>query len=118
MYNRIEPTALPVETREVPANSPSEEVIQPSASSTASEEELDPEDDEQVGRLGFRNFLALKLALKKRLKMKHLVTIITTSVFTSTTTSTAYTTVTTKTFFIQLCTPSPFPFNVCPGRKK
>ena len=54
---------------------------------------------------------------KKKIK-KYLITVVTTTVTTVTTTTTSYNTVSTKTFFIQLCTPSPFPFSVCPTRKK
>lgn len=69
-------------------------------------------------RLGFLQALSIHGALKKKLKIPHLITVITTSVTTTTTTSTFYSTVSTKTFFIQLCTPSPFPFDICASKKK
>ncbi|KAK4026694.1 Uncharacterized protein APZ42_017355 [Daphnia magna] len=70
------------------------------------------DDDGNEGRFGF---FGLKKKFKKKIKF---ITVITTTVVTSTSTSTYYVTISTKTFFIQLCTPSPFPFNICNGRKK
>ncbi|XP_057376756.1 uncharacterized protein LOC130697990 [Daphnia carinata] len=70
------------------------------------------DDDGNEGRFGF---FGLKKKFKKKIKF---ITVITTTVVTSTSTSTSYFTKSTKTFFIQLCTPSPFPFVICNGRKK
>ncbi|KAI9563584.1 hypothetical protein GHT06_011048 [Daphnia sinensis] len=71
-----------------------------------------PEEPGEADRhlLGFHNLLGLKLALKKRIKS---ITIVTTVLVTVTSTSVDYITVSTKTFFVQICTPSPFPFDVC-----
>lgn len=100
-------------------------VIQPSTSSSTEEEGADEGADGGKasggtgGRLYFKQIFAIKDAIKTvkdRLKF-HLITVITTTVTTSTATSTFYTTASTKTFFIQLCTPSPFPFNICSGKK-
>ena len=90
-------------------------VIQPSTTSTE-EEEAAGNGNRHIIR---DSILALKVfhKLKKRLKM-NLITVITTVVSSFTSTTTDYITKSTKTFFIQLCTPSPFPFNVCGSRKK
>ncbi|EFX82164.1 hypothetical protein DAPPUDRAFT_241304 [Daphnia pulex] len=81
-------------------------------SSKNDEESRDNSEQVNEGRFGF---FGLKNKLKKKVK---LVTVVTTTAVTVTSTSTYYKTVSTKSFFIQVCTPSPFPFNVCDGRKK
>ena len=90
-------------------------VIQPSTTS-AEEEEAGENGNRHIIR---DSILALKVfhKLKKRLKM-NLITVITTIVSSITSTTTDYVTKSTKTFFIHLCTPSPFPFNICNSRKK
>ncbi len=102
----------------------SSSVIQPSSTSTSTEEFEDEEEEKDGGGTGTRHIirdkiLALKVfhKLKKRIRV-NLITVITTTVVSITSTSTSYFTRSTKTFFIQLCTPSPFPFDVCNGRKK
>lgn len=72
----------------------------------------DSGENNNEGRFGF---FGLKNKLKKKVKV---ITVVTTTAVTLTSTSTYYKTVSTKSFFIQVCTPSPFPFNVCDGRKK
>ena len=67
---------------------------------------------------GIKKTLGLKAALLRKKFKPNLVTIVTTLISIVTRTTTSYVTVSTKTFFIQLCTPSPFPFDVCNGRKK
>ncbi|XP_046448169.1 uncharacterized protein LOC124196958 [Daphnia pulex] len=81
-------------------------------SSKDDEGSRDDSEENNEGRFGF---FGLKNKLKKKVK---LVTVVTTTAVTVTSTSTYYKTVSTKSFFIQVCTPSPFPFNVCDGRKK
>ena len=78
----------------------SDSVIQPS------------EEDEPDQRLAFNLLLGVKNSLIERFKL------VTTIVTTITSTATSFTTVSTKTFFVQLCTPSPFPFSICGGKKK
>ena len=78
----------------------SDSVIQPS------EEEVPDQ------RLAFNMLLDLKNSLMERFKL------VTTIVTMITSTATSFTTVSTKTFFVQLCTPSPFPFSICGGKKK
>lgn len=70
---------------------------------------------EEANNEGRFAFFGLKNKFKKKVK---LITVVTTTAVTVTSTSTYYKTVSTKSFFIQVCTPSPFPFNVCGGRKK
>ncbi|XP_032789980.2 uncharacterized protein LOC116927099 [Daphnia magna] len=107
----IEATAEPVQGPEsehwVHARGPRLFASDPTIRSSASAEQSDEADRQ---RLGFHNLLGLKLALKKRIKY---ITIVTTVFVTITSTSVDYITVSTKTFFVQICTPSPFPFDVC-----
>lgn len=109
--NSIEATAEPVQGPEsehwVHARGPRLFASDPTIRSSASAEQSDEADRQ---RLGFHNLLGLKLALKKRIKY---ITIVTTVFVTITSTSVDYITVSTKTFFVQICTPSPFPFDVC-----
>ncbi|XP_032790044.2 uncharacterized protein LOC116927160 [Daphnia magna] len=125
----IETTARPEEIADViqeretsttvPLNSTSQRssvrsgpLIQSSKEDAELKQESD--DDEQVeeGRFGY-------FGLKKTFKKIKFVTVVTTTAVTATSTSTYYVTISTKTFFIQICTPSPFPFNVCSvGTKK
>ena len=82
------------------------------------EEEGDDEEVEEADtRLGFQQLLSLKKTIKSRLKF-NLITVISTVQTTTVSTTTSYVTISIKTFFIQLCTPSPFPFNICPSGKK
>ena len=81
------------------------------------EEEDDASEEPTDQRLGFQQLLSLKKTIKSRLKF-NLITVISTVLTTTTTTTTSYTTISIKTFFIQLCTPSPFPFNICSSKKK
>ncbi|XP_057376868.1 uncharacterized protein LOC130698085 [Daphnia carinata] len=70
------------------------------------------EDDVEEGRFGY-------FGLKNKFKKIKFITVVTTTVVTTTSTSTSYVTISTKTFFVQICTPSPFPFSVCSvGKKK
>ncbi|XP_059352970.1 uncharacterized protein LOC132088323 [Daphnia carinata] len=82
------------------------------ASDTTIRSSVWPEESGEADRHlpAFHNLLGFKLALKKRIK---LMTIVTTVFVTITSTSVDYITVSTKTFFVQICTPSPFPFAVC-----
>ena len=95
-------------------------VIEPS---TPSYEDYDPEDtggdgaeydpDEATNpedRIGIKHFF--KHYLKNKFK-HHLVTVIKTVTVTDTYTSYVTTTASTKTFFIQKCTPTPFTFSLC-----
>jgi hypothetical protein len=80
---------------------------------SSKDDAVSKDDDEgQEGRFGF---FGLKKKFKKKIKF---ITVKTTTVVTSTSTSTYFVTISTKTFFIQGCTPSPFPFSICIGRKK
>jgi hypothetical protein len=77
------------------------------SSSLNSPEEVD---EELSQRFGYMNILAFHSALRKRIQF---ITLKATTVVTVTTTSTYYLTISTKTFFVQVCTPTPFPYNVC-----
>lgn len=96
--NSIEPTVEPVEAagRLVHDGAGRLFVSDPTIRSSAEEEEAD------MQRLGFGNVFGLKLALRIRIKL------VTTVFVTATSTSVHYVTVGRKTFFIQICTPSPF----------
>ncbi|KAI9563468.1 hypothetical protein GHT06_010931 [Daphnia sinensis] len=89
-------------------------LIQSSKEDVEFKQEMDDDDEEQVeeGRFGY---FGLKKKFKKKIKF---ITVVTTTAVTTTSTSTSYVTISTKTFFIQICTPSPFPFSVCSGGKK
>lgn len=111
--NSIETTARPEEVSDVSDGHP-EPVIHSSKEYVEEVKFNNDEDDEQMeeGRFGY---FGLKNKFKKKIKF---ITLVTTTAVTRTSTSTSYITISTKTFFIQICTPSPFPFNVCHVARK